>query len=89
MKNSKRLVARFVLIGVLAFGATSFLPPNSEASGRGEVWRTWLLTPPAEARTAAGDCEGNPNGAVCREECLINLDSGETTGTGRFACFSS
>ncbi len=94
MRRSKKPVVRFLLIAALTFGATWFLLPRSEAEfphpfgvpGVGTY--DWALTPPAQARTAAGDCDGNPDGAVCLEECFVYQDTGEMFPTGNFACFS-
>ncbi len=92
MKSSKKPVVRFLLIAALTFGATWFLLPRSEAEfpifdGSAGIVYEWMLTPEAEARTAAGECESNPERPVCLEECFFNVYTREEGSTGNFACF--
>ena len=89
MKRSKKAVMQCLLIAALALGVTWLLPPSSEAANpcQSSVPSDWERTPEADLRTEAGDCENDPNGAVCREEIVYNECTEQWEVTGNFQCY--
>ena len=86
--ESKRVATKLLVLAVLVLGTGGFLLETSEAGGTaGGTEMRWLLTDQAVARTAAGDCRQNASGTVCREECFVNVATGQEEPTGRFDCF--
>ena len=84
-----RTILQLILLAALVVG-TGLVVMNATAEGTpDEKEPVWLLTDAALACTSLGQlCGSDPNGyTVCREECVINVSTGEETGTGRMECF--
>ena len=85
--QSIQLSFRTLLIVALVVGATGLLLGNSEAAGTsGETEYRWLITAGSISQGDKGFCDESSTGTVCREECLVYVDTGVEVPTGHFRC---
>ena len=81
-------ILHLILLAALVVGTGLVVLSATAAGEGGETEYRWLLTPNAAACTSSGFCDADPNGyTVCREECLVDVSSGQEYPTGEFRCF--
>lgn len=88
IKTEKKRILHVLLVGVLLLVA-GLVVIEATAAGSGDEYEfAWLVRDGATCAAQGLICENDPIFKICREECLVNVSTGEEIPSGNVGCFS-